>query len=104
MKKTLTITLLALAITAKAQTKKYAEADPKKAYTFTLIIPAVKLGDLQQLAIFGTSAIMDSNIPAKDVKAITNNSANIINELLGQLRKQIVADSLSNLKKGAGRP
>lgn len=104
MKQLFTITLLALAITAKAQTKKYAEADPKKAYTFTLVMPVSKLNDLYDLVQRGSVVIMDTDIQAKIAKSITVNSFDILNELNAQLRKQIVADSLSNLKKGTGKP
>lgn len=100
MKKiTLTICLISLSIAVKAQTKKeYAQADPNKSYTFTLTIPSVKIGDLQYLSQLGSGAIMDTDMPAKTTKIITKNSFDIINELLMQLRKQILADSLASVK------
>lgn len=101
MKKTLLTTALLLAAFAgMAQTKpkQYAPADPNKLYTFTLTIKAVNVFDLQELANHGSIAIMDTNIPAKVVKTIANNSAEIINGLLTQLRSQIFADSLANAK------
>lgn len=98
-KQILTFCLISLSIAVKAQTKKeYAQADPNKSYTFTLIIPSVKLGDLQYLSQLGSGAIMDTELPAKTAKTITKNSFDIINELFMQLRKQVVADSLVNIK------
>jgi len=99
MKKQLTIIgLLAISLSVKAQTKQYQQPDPKKSYTFTLSVQAVKVGDLQQIFQLGAGAIMDTEIPAKTTKTIVGNSADIINQLLGQLRKQLVADSLERVK------
>lgn len=100
-----TILLLAFAITAKAQTKpkEYAKPEPNKQYTFTLTMQASKLNDLAQLVQGGSMAIMDTDIQAKLAKAMTTNSFDILSQLGAQLRKQIVADSLANVKKG-GKP
>lgn len=100
MKKiTLTICLIGLSIAVKAQNKKeYAQADPNKVYSFQLNIPAVSLDKLSTIYQVGSAGLMDTEIQAKQAKDINVTVGILVNSLFVQLRKQIMADSLANVK------
>lgn len=102
MKKTLiTLSIIALSETLKAQTKpkEYATADPKKVYEFKLSMPAEAINKLANLLNYGANAIMDTDIQAKIAKDQTITATTVIQELYNQLRTQIVVDSIKSVKK-----
>lgn len=92
----LVIVLSILSLPALAQTKQYAKPDPIKAYTFT--IPASKLDSIGLFVNQGSQSLMKTTIPAVKVSELQLSAMNLLNLLYGQLRRQVVADSLKNLK------
>jgi len=90
----LTILLFVATLTfAIAQTKKqYASPDPIKQYTFT-----IKAGVLDSLVFFvqtGSQSLFQTDMPAKRASTLAQRASILSNELLIQLRQQVVADSL----------
>lgn len=101
MKKSLLIALIIvlsiLSLPVLAQTKQYAKPDPIKAYTFT--IPAAKLDSIGLFVNQGSQSLMQSSIPANQVSKLQLSAMNLLNLLYGQLRKQVVADSIAKIKE-----
>lgn len=95
MKKTLTITLLALAITAKAQqTPKHVTITGKEVEKAGLKIDSA------------INAISDTDYPVNKFKQLTRTLNEAIQPLYIAYRQRMKfeSDSLSNLKKGTGKP
>ncbi len=98
MKKLITlIALTGLSFSASAQTKQYAKPNPTKAYTITLRASAID--SLLMFVNTGTASLTDSELQAKEVKRLTIAAANYQNIIYSQVRQQIVADSLADLKR-----
>lgn len=92
-----TLALIVLACSVKAQSKQYAHPDPVKAYTFT--IKASQLDSLLYFVQSGSSALFQTDMPAKRAMELNNRATWFIRDLSLQLRQQVVADSLKGVKK-----